>query len=547
MRITALIPFAAATAVMSTGTRSTADVRGDRPRYTAFELVAGKLEIDGLPSGITGVSGSPPGDCAAAFADGKLSIERGKDLRASCRAIFANEHPAALTLVMANAKGATTVVIPFDGGTRGVVEAEYDPTKADNHTVMLTTKATGTLAFHARGAKTWSSRKVTAGKADLDSDEITPGTDLYLKVDNSDDVLEVPWHTKAVVDPPSPAPEPGRSCEVALAQARSYAWTAVLDSENPTNSLEVVRNPSTEPLVEVPVGAASAFDIVRMAAHNELPRAIIEPNAFGLVVVRHPDTLTPTFDADFSKVGVVRPGHDPGVGQGGAERTPSALGAPTAAVPKYVCTTYQVAPHKPGAFQVKVTLPSPPDSAQPAPTRTRNLDVVVLDRYVGAFRTGVALIGFAPDRKFEARTAVGASQAEIVQTEESPVEVVVGYSVFGSTFLGGSRSYFNHRGAPCQDGRWGLYLGFGAVSFSGADIKFLKSLHLGAEFEIGPHLSIAVTGVLRRVDELALGEVGGPAPASPATVATRSTYEPGMAVVVNISPSFFKFAANIGK
>ena len=76
----------------------------------------------------------------------------------------------------------------------------------------------------------------------------------------------------------------------------------------------------------------------------------------------------------------------------------------------------------------------------------RNLDVIVLQRYAGAFRAGVAAIFGAPDQKFEARTSPGSTQAEVVRTGYTPVELVLGYSIYFTGLCGPGRSYFTKQG-----------------------------------------------------------------------------------------------------
>jgi hypothetical protein len=140
------------------------------------------------------------------------------------------------------------------------------------------------------------------------------------------------------------------------------------------------------------------------------------------------------------------------------------------------------------------------DPAKTAPVSQRKIDIIVLQRFSGAFRAGIAGIYGAPDQKFEPRTAPGSSQAEIVRTTRTPVEFVLGYSIYFEG-LGDrpGRSYFTHDGNTVQDGHGGFYLGFGAVSVSGTNsVDFLKSLYAGLEYEFSPYFAVALTGVVRR-------------------------------------------------
>lgn len=190
-----------------------------------------------------------------------------------------------------------------------------------------------------------------------------------------------------------------------------------------------------------------------------------------------------------------------------------------------------------GAFKLTTRLVDIGDRSKTV--AERQVDVIVQERFAGAFRIGVAGIAGAEDRKFEARTAPGSMQPEIVRTSHTPFELVVGYSLL---FDGGKgRRYLLRDDSDCWfTSHFGLFLGFGALSATSSDIDFLKSLHVGLEYELTPNIAIAATLVGRRLDQLSAGaRVGGP---SPSTIPIEQTYGLGGAIMVNLLPGLFKFA-----
>jgi hypothetical protein len=405
------------------------------------------------------------------------------------------------------ASGGGTIAVPvvFDHGAVGLASADVTKDGFD----FKDERVTGRLAYFLPSAGRWSGADVARGVAAVASDAIPPDTEVYFRPRNRGEVLVV---VRVVVKTDPPRIPDWPACAPNLP---SHGWITYVDAANPASSLDV-----------------------------KDPPGIVEPNVFGLIVVRHSEQLQPTFDSSvLAKLEL--PGIRDMVPQSGDT---SKLGpnVKTRGVepPKYICTTYRVAPRGAGGFTLTLGLIDP--TKPTIPVGQRKLDVIVRQRFSGAFRAGIAGIFGAKDQKFEARAAPDGSQAEIVRTEQTPIELVLGHSIYFSGLGGGrGRSYFAADGAPVQDSHAGLFLGFGAVSVGQAGVDFLKSLHLGLEWEVSPYLAIAVTGVLRRVDELAAGAVvGGPAGM---TIPTQSHYVPGAAVVVNITPSFFRFASGVGR
>ena len=187
------------------------------------------------------------------------------------------------------------------------------------------------------------------------------------------------------------------------------------------------------------------------------------------------------------------------------------------------------APRKPGVHPLTVSLES-------KPTDKVVTELTVETAYAGAIRIGVgAIFGGGRDRSYTALTLPGSGQAEITTSEGGAMdtEIVIGAAAFLDP---GGRTY-----VASSPTRWAPYFGIGILNQTATGFELLKSVHLGAEYEVSRQFSIALTLVGRRVTRLADGlEVGDPIDAS--TVPTRSGYELGVGVVVNVSPEFLKLA-----
>jgi hypothetical protein len=494
--------------------------------FSAFDLAMGKLGVNSVPNTAEAGPQLAARHCTTKTANGVLTIER--TMASDCHSLFDMRQPHDLGLdIVSDPRAKPQVVVQFnllfDAGMADLIRAEYEPS---NHRLDLRNdKMSGTAVYFSLQTRRWLVLSVAKGIATLaSSEDIAPDTIIYFRTSYSDTIVAVTW-TRKQPDAAPPKPEPFKTtCRVQIERAQKYQWVSYVDTANPTASLEVIRNPSAP------------------GDQTDVPSPIVEPSSFGLVVVRHAEQLVVAFDS--GSAALTLPGISQGVGQSGADTGPTTTKTKQPAGPKYVCSTHQVPPHAPGPFQVKLKMVDPSKTAGNTLSE-RNLDVIVLQRYAGAFRAGVAAIFGAPDQKFEARTSPGSTQAEVVRTGYTPVELVLGYSIYFTGLCGPGRSYFTKQGVATQDSHWGAYLGFGVVSVTSNSIDYLKSLHLGIEYEFSPYFALAVTGVIRRVDELAAGaQVGGPAGN---TIPTQSSYVPGVAVVLNISPSFFRFTTQIVK
>ena len=86
------------------------------------------------------------------------------------------------------------------------------------------------------------------------------------------------------------------------------------------------------------------------------------------------------------------------------------------------------------------------------------------------------------------------------------------------------------------------YFGLGLLSASSnGDLQWLKSVHLGVEWELTEAFAIGLTANLRRVERLADGlRPGYPIEGN---VPTDDVFVFGMGIVINLSPEFLKIGA----
>ncbi len=207
-----------------------------------------------------------------------------------------------------------------------------------------------------------------------------------------------------------------------------------------------------------------------------------------------------------------------------------------------VVTVYTFAPRRPGNVNVIISM-----FENGRPVSERRVELIVEQTYSGAVRFGIATIGGgAVDRSYDARTLPSSAQAEVVQTSHSTVdlELVIGFAPFLEQAWGG-RGYASSRRLSEAPFGFSPFVGVGILNENRNALELLKSLHLGVEWEINPHFSLAATYVLRRVDRLAPGLTVG-APVGPDGVLTTSTYQSGWGVVLNVSPEFLRFARREG-
>jgi hypothetical protein len=245
----------------------------------------------------------------------------------------------------------------------------------------------------------------------------------------------------------------------------------------------------------------------------------VRPNATWVVSVRH--AAGTWVDLSVSgDVGVYTPSIRPS--ELGSRDVPEGGRAP-------VVTTRRFAPRLPGPVVVAVAL-----DGEVAATS----EFVVEETFAGALRTGVALVGGgALDGGWASALRPGSGQAEVVATTHGSVnaEVFVGVAPYLER---GGRPADGCRRAPFC---FGPLIGLGVLTVDGGSAEFLKSVHLGAEWEPSRTFSVGFTGVARRVDRLPAGlRVGSPTNGDPVTT---TGYGLGFGVVLGFTPDVFRLAS----
>ncbi len=179
--------------------------------------------------------------------------------------------------------------------------------------------------------------------------------------------------------------------------------------------------------------------------------------------------------------------------------------------------------------------------------RTTRFEFVVERTYSGAIRLGIGvLVGSAVDVDYSGERLGNAMQPEIIAKSDSrfEFEFVAGYAPFIFDMIRGKKGRRYHN-TSLRERSLGFapYIGLGVINVArAADVEFFRSVHLGLEWEPMPNFSIAITAVGRRVTRLQDGlHVGSPIAGS--DVPTRERIAWGAAIVLNLTPEFFRFAA----
>lgn len=201
-----------------------------------------------------------------------------------------------------------------------------------------------------------------------------------------------------------------------------------------------------------------------------------------------------------------------------------------------VASTRTFAPRRPGFAPLVVRLYDQ--------NRTPVADPLVLEfwvdeTYSGAFRVGVAGVFFGGvEQQYSKVLRANSQQEEIAATGENvmDVDLTIGYSPYLDP---GGRAATGCESAPfCFQ----PYFGLGILSPTGdGDLDWLKSVHLGVEWELTAEFAIGVTANVRRVSRLTEGlRPGYPVEGD---IPTEDRYVFGIGIIVNLSPSFLRIGA----
>lgn len=170
-------------------------------------------------------------------------------------------------------------------------------------------------------------------------------------------------------------------------------------------------------------------------------------------------------------------------------------------------------------------------------------ELFVEKSYSGALRVGLGVLGGPTvDHDYKAVRVDSSAQNEIVAVTggRAEFELVAGYAPFVFDGKKG-RAYDSTR--LCQRAcGFAPYIGLGVLNVSApTGLEFLKSVHLGLEWEPQRNVSIALTAIARRVTELRPGYAVG-SPIVGTDVPTRERLAFGVGLVINLTPEFLRFA-----
>lgn len=207
----------------------------------------------------------------------------------------------------------------------------------------------------------------------------------------------------------------------------------------------------------------------------------------------------------------------------------------------WVESTQSFAPRQPGAADISVKVLDANGNTH----SESKFELIVDKSYVGALRVGFGVVfSNALDASYRAAKRPGSEQYEVVAQHggNTDFELIVGFAPFAFDFIRGGKGR-RYIGQPLRKRALGLapFVGTGMLAVDKQGAEFLKSLHLGLEWEPVPHFSFAVTAVGRRVDRLQGGLRVGSA-VSEGEVPTRTGVLWGVGFVVNVTPEFFRFA-----
>lgn len=223
---------------------------------------------------------------------------------------------------------------------------------------------------------------------------------------------------------------------------------------------------------------------------------------------------------------------------------PAAQTASTSLTGEYVATWY-FAPRLPTQGPAAITVTTAKGDA--TKVRTATMELTPRPVYISAIRTGVALQkGHSPS--YSLRTPAGGTTA-VIQADDTLLrpELVVGYS---AAFKLRDNLYPRVEKLPVVScARLGGYGGLGVIgpssdSTGAVPISFLTSVYLGFEYEVTPSTAFAFAGVLHRSEALNSGLSIGD---SASGTLTHPVFRSGWAIVLNVSPKFFRFARSFAK
>ncbi len=519
-----------------------ADVaRADAPRTVEFSPVALAIGIE-LPADLASevdsgeltllVNGQPGVSCPVALSDGRLQ----RDGDGTCPQLWEMTEPATITVRFEPAGGSAVdlrLAPKFKStGERLTLSKGVITLPAS---VSADIRELAVLHFdNAKGPATgWSMVKVEGGHAALDETTAAAAARLgnsfraYALDPKQGVLMWIVAAAGAATENPAPGPTdptgPATTLQVLPPGTPIPAALACPPKILPNPDMIVVCVDATGPQM--------SYRVFPEGARN------VKPNRYFFVHVVHPTTHHPSVVLE-GQIGSWVPGSR---GHIDVQADGGGLNLKGSDEPTITLTSSSrtFAPRRPGAAPLTITLF---DNQRAQVGDPLGIEFWIEETYSGAFRAGIAGIFLGGvERRHHAVTRGNSLQPEIEVSGRNlmDVDLMLGYSPYLDS---GGRAATGCDNAPFC---FNPYFGIGLVSVDGGSggggIDWLKSVHLGVEWEISPAFAVAVTANLRRVQRLA----GGLHPGDPieGDIPTENRYVFGVGLVVNLSPAFFKIGA----
>ena len=518
--------------------------------YSVFDLslrripvltTVGDERVDGQPTFLSGVA---PGVCVTEPREARHVIV--PDPEASCP-LFNSREPGKVVVQLVKLKGndrKTTIItasMPTYPAFRGSAVIEGTDLRIRGLSLAAADTALCAAYFDPRKSS-WQTIGVSRAPADVDlfvplrTSEVSGA--IYLRYGDCPADASVTLPAAAIV-------------KVAYPQPATRELTSEQYCEQPEDSASTQQfrrtylEPANRTNYCISIHQANALGQARIIENKQ---HYISTFSWGRVVIRHWPSVVPVLTINGGTISIRQPGlagtsleplpaaaAPTAASAAGFVLPPSTDGQGTYSEPQgdgSVLSQIYIPPHAAGPMHLDIRFLDPGDSKPKAATA---VDLVVDQGYSGAFRLGISHVLFSPEHHFTKLQRFKDAPLEITEKTGSPSEVVVGYSMY---FAGAGGRTYALRG-PWYLDRWGLFLGFGVVGYTpGQPIDVLRSIHVGPEFEISRHLTLALTGVVRRQTQLEGVTVGGPAPEG--DIPTSTSYDVGLGLVLAFSPDFVK-------
>lgn len=281
-------------------------------------------------------------------------------------------------------------------------------------------------------------------------------------------------------------------------------------------------------------------------------QTVVAPNNTGAIIVQHLSGYAIQTTTSGSSVALTTPTTE-GVLAAIVPAFAGALAASDPASGEFTYSIILIPPHAPGAFHIDLKLVDGTDATKVK--GTYGVDFIVDQPYSGGLRIGFGYLTNLKDENFSSHKLPGSDQSQILSTNASPIELVLGYTLYLDAF-GNGRTYGLKYGTGWEylgnviTRHLGVYVGVGVLGVQSTNVDFLKSIHVGLEVELSRNISFAITYYTRRSSKLPENlnlHVGGPAPDG-GDIPGDSELTHGLGLVVNVTSDFFKFAVNpLGK